>query len=721
MIVTQLSLAEYFDLIVERATYGGYKWVIMFIGRKAEAEKIYNEIENCWASLNDLTNNRIAFVFSASIHIRDNSFYKFPHQEPYRGRMCPFARIVGKDTFRDNVGDFEYLCHHFQSYNWKELHTQSITEFIEKNEIRECDLPGLFVYNVHLGQTKYIRLKDEEGIYSLLRDFTYKSKQIDDLIENSSRKMDDNKVKAIFDLEEAILKYANEQSPECKNLLCEFLASERDYKSCKDLICNKDIRKKLENYGRRKRRLNLNSEEYLEKKEEYIADRKEYEKNLKRLSQWMSDDFTIGEVKKDKEEKAAKEDGGSVTENYTFVFIIDDWGYSKGGINVFNKLLCEAMSRLAHSKVVCVVQNVSADKERQTTENGIEILYISKENNNEKIIAKKIKNITCKDSKIIFVGHDVQTGKMAIKCKKRFLNSKCIIIHHMAYAEYYPILNMDYEVSEAKENLQREVLQQADMVFANGVTLEKSAQDIVGDEVPVFRIYPGVSEVEPRKNINNTFKVVTFGRIEQGKGLKKNNTIIKETYLALAAWANFTKKYCREEETIMKIYGKNGDDNSVDKEMEELLKQYSDKVYAVSIVPYMENRKQLLTKLSEFSLCLVLSLREGFGLTALEAVSAGVPLIVSKRSGFYKSLEELRLDNYVYGVDIQGKRDYPYYSDTDLENTSNAIYSVFRYQQDAKNKTIELRERLKNCGFTWKQCAKTIIEKVTENWDTGVK
>lgn len=721
MIVTQLSLAEYFDLIVERATYGGYKWVIMFIGRKAEAEKIYNEIENCWASLNDLTNNRIAFVFSASIHIRDNSFYKFPHQEPYRGRMCPFARIVGKDTFRDNVGDFEYLCHHFQSYNWKELHTQSITEFIEKNEIRECDLPGLFVYNVYLRQTKYIRLKDEEGIYSLLRDFTYKSKQIDDLIENSSRKMDDNKVKAIFDLEEAILKYANEQSPECKNLLCEFLASERDYKSCKNLICNKDIRKKLENYERRKHRLNLNSEEYLEKKEEYIADRKEYEKNLKRLSQWMSDDFTIGEVKKDKEEKAAKEDGGSVTENYTFVFIIDDWGYSKGGINVFNKLLCEAMSRLAHSKVVCVVQNVSADKERQTTENGIEILYISKENNNEKIIAKKIKNITCKDSKIIFVGHDVQTGEMAIKCKKRFLNSKCIIIHHMAYAEYYPILNMDYEVSEAKENLQREILQQADMVFANGATLEKSAQDIVGDEVPVFRIYPGVSEVEPRKNINNTFKVVTFGRIEQGKGLKKNNTIIKETYLALAAWADFTKKYCREEETIMKIYGKNGDDNSVDKEMEELLKQYSDKVYAVSIVPYMENRKQLLTKLSEFSLCLVLSLREGFGLTALEAVSAGVPLIVSKRSGFYKSLEELRLDNYVYGVDIQGKRDYPYYSDTDLENTSNAIYSVFRYQQDAKNKTIELRERLKNCGFTWKQCAKTIIEKVTENWDTGVK
>lgn len=717
MIVTKLSLAEYFDLIVERATHDGYKWIIMFIGRKAEAEMIYNEIENCWASLDDLTNNRIAFVFSANIHIRDNSFYRFPHLEPYRGRMCPFARIVGKDIFRDNIGNFEYLYDQFQMYDWKELHTQSTTEFIEKNKIRECDLPGLFVYNVYLKQSKFVRLKDEEGIYSLLREFVYNSKQIDDLIENFCGKMFGNKIKRIVDLEETILKYANEQNPECKKLLYEFLASERDYKSCKNLICNKDIRKKLKKYGQWKRQSKLNNEEYLEKKEKYIADREEYEKYLNRLSKWMrSDDFITGEV--EKEEEITKEVGDCVAQSYIFVFIIDDWGYSKGGICVFNKLLCEAMSRLTYSKVICVAENVSVDQEKLTTNNGIEILNIPKENNNEKIIVQKIKKLICDDSRVVFVGHDVQTGETAIKCKKILPESKCIIIHHMAYAEYYPILNGNSEISEAKENLQREILQQADMVFANGATLEKSAQDIVGTEVPVFRIYPGVAEVEPRKKINNTFKVVTFGRIEQGKELKKNNTIIKETYLALAAWADFTKKYCREEETTMKIYGKNGEDNSVDKEMEELLKKYSDKVYAVSVVRYMEDRGQLLKKLSEFSVCLVLSLKEGFGLTALEAVSAGVPLIVSKSSGFYKSLEELRLNSYVYGVEIQGKRDYPYYSIADLKNTSDAIYTVFKNQQDAKNKTIELKEKLMNNGFTWKQCAKTIMEKVAENWNT---
>lgn len=50
----------------------------------------------------------------------------------------------------------------------------------------------------------------------------------------------------------------------------------------------------------------------------------------------------------------------------------------------------------------------------------------------------------------------------------------------------------------------------------------------------------------------------------------------------------------------MKIYGKNGDDNSVDKEMEELLKQYSDKVYAVSIVPYMEIENNCLQNSQSF-------------------------------------------------------------------------------------------------------------------------
>ena len=46
-----------------------------------------------------------------------------------------------------------------------------------------------------------------------------------------------------------------------------------------------------------------------------------------------------------------------------------------------------------------------------------------------------------------------------------------------------------------------------------------------------------------------------------------------------------------------------------DPEMEKLLNECSEKVYVVSCVKYENDRDVLLSKLSELSLCLVLSLR----------------------------------------------------------------------------------------------------------------
>ncbi len=707
MIVTEMSLAEYFDLIIERATSSDYKWIIMFIGRKAEAENIYNEIEQHWLSLNDLTNDRIAFVFSAYMNTKNNSFYRTPKRELYIGRMCPFSKIVGEDKFRDNIGDFEVYYDKFNQYDWKEVHTQSVTEFIRKNEIEEYELPGVFIYNLFCKDKMFVHLNNETGLYSFLKDFVYKTQKIDSDIEQAMQILKNNKYKRFFDLEEEILKFAEKQQYEYKNALVAVLNGSQDYKSCKQIIVDKHIRKLVKTYGQWKRQLKITNNNYLLEKEKYYNEKGKYEECINNISVFMASN-SINRMRNSKQNTYEK-----VEMSYNvFVFIVDDWGFSKGGINVFNRLLCEAMGELKCVKVICVSQNITSEKEESAKIKGVQLLNVSSLDfaDASVIVSLLEEKIDTKVNKVVFIGHDVKTGDIALRCKAYLTDSKCAIIHHMAYSEYYPILNKDSDVSENKEDLQRKILQQADVVFANGAGLEKSAQDIVGKKVPVIRIFPGIADIEPRKYINHSFKIVTFGRVEQGSGLKKNNSIIKETYLALAAWADFTKKYCQNDESTMKIYGKNIDNNSIDEEMEQLLKRYANRVYAVSSVKYEEDRDLLLSKLSEFSLCLVLSLREGFGLTALESVSAGVPLIVSKSSGFYKSLELLRLDNYVYGVDIQGKRDFPYYSDTDLDNVSKTIYSVFKNQYDAKNKVLELREKLASEGFTWKRCASSIIE-----------
>lgn len=711
MIVQKLSLAEYFDLIVERATFEKYKWVIMFIARKADAEYLYAEIEQRWWSFHDLTNDRIAFVFSSGLTINDNSFYRLPNHEIYEGRMCPFAQIVGEDKFKDNFGNFGNCYHKFPQIDWEDAHTQSITEFIRKNKIKEYDLPGAFIYNVFSKRKEFVHLNGKSSLYSFLKEFVCQTEKLDSELEQAHQTIREDRNIIFFELEEEIIAFAERQKIEYRNAIKEVLKGNWDYKSSKEIITDKYIRKQIKKYIQWKRQLSITNDNYDRKKEDYYNAKKNYRDCDNKISDYMTMCAGEGEVVLKTMNKNA------TLHNIVFVFIADEWDFSNGGINVFNRLLCEVMGALKREKIICLTRHVTEEKAIDAKMKGIELLNVSETDfENENVIVNILNaNINMEGHKVVFVGHDVKTGEIALKCKALLNNSKCAIIHHMAYAEYYPILNNDFDVSEAKEDLQRKILQQADVIFANGTGLEKSAQDIVGDKVPIVKIYPGVSNVEVRKTINNSFKVVTFGRIEREIGKKKDNSIIKETYLALAAWIDFVNKYCKGDETIMKIYGKNADDNSGDKEMENLLKECSEKVYVVSCVKYENDRDVLLSKLSELSLCLVLSLREGFGLTALEAISAGIPVILSKSSGFYKSLEELRLDSYVYGVEIQGKYDYPYYSAQDLENVSKTIYKVYKNQRDAKKKAIELKRQLEENGFTWKNCADSIINFFADN------
>lgn len=730
MIVTPMSLATFFDTISQRAEKEGYNWIISLIGRYADAENVYDEIEKTWASLNDLTNDRIAFVFSSFVRTMNNDFYRTPHKEPYVGSMCPFASVLGASRFEDNHGNFEHYYEEFEKVNWKELHTQSITEFIRKHNIDEQALPGIFIYELRTKQNVFVHIDSDEKIYKCIKSFVIESGKLDDDIKNASVELTRCEHRSVFELENHLFDMANAQSTRVKNAIINVINGSSTYKQNKEIITDKMIRKNLKKLGQWKRQHGISDDSYVEKKKDYEIAKENYDKSISNIKVFLNGFNTmkfetqnnltgkIAEITFDNREEKELAD----CEKITTVFLADEWGFSKGGINVFNRLLCEAMGTIEAVKVLCVSTNVDEDEIAMAAKGGIQLVNISGRDflKASSIISALKKYINIEYKNIVFIGHDIKTGDIALKCKDELLGSKCAIIHHMAYAEYYSIVNRDSGLSENKEQEQRRILQSADIIFANGPVLEKSAQDIVGNKVPVVRILPGIADVEPRVQVNNSFKVVTFGRIEQGEGLKRNNSIIKQTYLAVAAWADFTNKYIQNQETMMKIYGKNENDDSVDSDMDQLVKEYSSSVYAISVVKYEEDRNKLLEVLSEFSLCLVLSLREGFGLTALEAISAGVPLIVSKRSGFYKALEDFRLESYVQGVDIQGKPEYPFYSEDDLKNVSKAMYHIFINQRDVKSRAIELRKKLLEAGFTWPQCAETILSNITFNDSNGV-
>lgn len=396
------------------------------------------------------------------------------------------------------------------------------------------------------------------------------------------------------------------------------------------------------------------------------------------------------------------------------IFIAKGWGRNAGGINVFNYSFCKSIGRLYGESIVCVVPGISSQECRHVKKKyKIHLVsMIPADFEDADAIIECLKNINVIEGgnqRIVWIGHDIFTGKISLECRNKVQGSKCGIIHHMAYHEYYSLLNDNSLVSLEKENAQRELLKEADFIFANGPKLKNSACHLVGDngENKILEILPGMEESKDFINNANTFSVITFGRVEDENGSKKSNSIIKQTNLAVAAWASFIHDNENISSTNMDVigYDKFCDIKKVNEEIKGFAEKYAKKILAIRAVPYMEEEKSLFRKISEMSLCMILSKEEGFGLACLEAISLGTPVIISESSGFFEALRERKLDNYVLSVAIEGKNEAPYFTENDLKQVKKKIHEFYYNRQQYEQNIRELREKLKNNGFSWEKSA----------------
>jgi hypothetical protein len=144
MELTYIGLSEYYRKFIPRVKEKNYIWVISLIARYADAEQIYDKLEADWASLNDLTNNKILFVFSSPKISKRASFLHIPGRASYVGIMCPFIELLNGQKIEDNRGEFEYMYPNYSKINWKVKHSQSISEFVKEYNIPEEKIPCLF-------------------------------------------------------------------------------------------------------------------------------------------------------------------------------------------------------------------------------------------------------------------------------------------------------------------------------------------------------------------------------------------------------------------------------------------------------------------------------------------------------------------------------------------------------------------------------------------------
>ncbi|KGP89051.1 glycosyltransferase, partial [Paenibacillus sp. MAEPY1] len=394
------------------------------------------------------------------------------------------------------------------------------------------------------------------------------------------------------------------------------------------------------------------------------------------------------------------------------VLLATNWGSSEGGINSFNYDLALGFSSLLNEtfEIVCVIpDNVLYDNLLDIPRN-IELLKVKNFDDCYSIVKK----ITEKQGIVsLWIGHDIFTGRQASTCASYYnessLTPSCsAVIHHMDYSNYYFIKEDDADKYPQKENLQKEVLVEADYVFAVGPKLRRSAEDILRSKginyKQVVEIIPGLAQIQTLTEPLHRFSCISFGRM--------SDDIIKQGSLSVAAFATFFKQV-KDHETYMHIVG-------IEKDKHHAIRNLTDK-YAEGIVNVKPRgflkREVLFELLSEQTVSMMLSLREGFGLAGWEAISAEIPLILSEQSGLFIFLQELLgkdIHEYVYALNING--DYSeIFNDKDIDNVVNYLLNIHKKRMNAKKQAGKLKEILQEKGFTWENTAKAIYKACVEN------
>lgn len=399
----------------------------------------------------------------------------------------------------------------------------------------------------------------------------------------------------------------------------------------------------------------------------------------------------------------------------TIVFVADGWGSQYGGINSFNYDLClnmHSVLNLEEHGVVCVTTGATLSEQdyESAKEKGLLLVHFAKNDFDCDKIVKRLNNEHMLQETIWWIGHDIMTGFLASECAE-ISDGKCAIIHHMNYEAYYPYVSECPDDTDKKVEQQLQVFNKADIIFSVGPKLTKSANDIViklNKDIKIIELIPGIAPIIPLEKILGQFSTMVFGRVSTDQ-----RDVVKQSMLAIAgfAYANRNREFSNNDPNIT-VYGLNSNEiKQVNSELRSMASNFAGRIVKVKGYEYTNNREKLWSSLRCQSVCMMLSLHEGFGLAGWEAISAGVPLIVSENSGLYELLCQKRLNLKVCSLNISG--------DSDKKDDSNDIKRVAKFLREIrkdleayKKNAIELRKTLLNEGCTWENTALTLTKAV---------
>lgn len=337
----------------------------------------------------------------------------------------------------------------------------------------------------------------------------------------------------------------------------------------------------------------------------------------------------------------------------TILVVATCWGVRYGGINSFNLDFCASLvSKGAKKyKVICIVPT---DSDIIEETGDVEVVYLRTDGGNaffsfDRRLALDVLKIFGPIHYVI--GHDLITGNFCCDLAND-LNAKSVVFCHMSYAAYYSMMNSSIE-SSSKVESQRRLLTRADAIFAVGPKLAKHAQSLLRvstSRAPVFEYLPSLLGMTPARSPRDIPCITYVGRLGQGSEL------VKQGLLAVMAIGVAIKELKLRDPLVRFIGSADAEDESLYK---KIINDSAGKLVSTEFLAFRESRLETLNFIIDSSLVVMPSVHDGFGLVGWEAISLGIPLVISENTGLYEHLTEIGLQGYVGSVEILGSMDEP--------------------------------------------------------------
>ena len=375
------------------------------------------------------------------------------------------------------------------------------------------------------------------------------------------------------------------------------------------------------------------------------------------------------------------------------MFVCNEWGSKKGGISTFNRELAVNLAKISNEriKVHCYVSESSETERQDARSKGVNLLTAQRSpGSNDQLEWLKTPPSDLLHPDIV-VAHGRKFGRAA-HFIRRITNCRWIHFVHVnceALGKHKLESSVTADAiaeNEEKNRRELELCKASDLVVAVGSLLQRKYQRRLPD-IKVEVITPGILlQVRPtatqseRELSEEEFSIFMFGRGSFEDFALKGYDILGKAVSLLERKFELTFVGAAQDEQ---------------RKIETWFLEETNISRNQLTIRGFCSHEEMKTMLHEADVVVMPSRTEGFGLVALEAISAGVPVLVSSETGIAKALQDLE-----DGVSVVVKSDAS-------DEWANRIRRLSEQTRGDRHTTaLRLREQYQR-KYSWeKECKK---------------